>query len=141
MDKETDQRVAEPSTRNRSYKKDRKISLWNSEHLTFLFIHDKNLWKGMNVLEEQHRTNTVLIILQLALNWKIRRSVLGVGQYGSKWLRFDTGWISVKMGRWCIWELLRKLNWEFGDWLGYKVWWRFIFEKFREFGHYGLSGY
>ena len=38
MDKETDQRVAEPSTRNRSYKKDRKISLWNSEHLTFLFI-------------------------------------------------------------------------------------------------------
>jgi len=53
----------------------------------------------MNVLEEQHRTNTVLIILQLALNWKIRRRVLGVGQYGSKWLRFDTSWISVKMGR------------------------------------------
>ena len=142
MDKETDQRVAEPSTRNRSYKKKNcKISLWHSEHLTFLFIHDKNLWKVLNVLGEQHRTNTVLIILQLALNWKIRRPVWGIGQYGSKWLSFDTGWISVKMGRWCIWELLRKLNGEFGDWLGYKIWWRFIFEKFREFGHYGLSGY
>ena len=53
----------------------------------------------MNVLGEQHRTNAVLIILQLALNWKTKEACLGVGQYGSKWLCVDTGWISVKMGR------------------------------------------
>ena len=141
MDKETDQRVNEPSTRNRSYKKIIKSAceILNTWH--FCLLMTRIYGEGWTCWGNSIEPTQCLLYCNWHWIGRQRRPVSGVGQYGSKWLDVYTGWISVKMGRWCIWELLRKLNWEFGDWLGYKVLWRFIFEKFREFGHYGLSGY
>ena len=48
-------------------------------------------------------------------------SVRSEGERDGKCPSSDIDWRSVKMRRWWIWEILGKLNLEFGDWLECKV--------------------